>query len=77
VYLGVEMKKQEFINKWGYQAGTGYGSALFDCREQLRMDLDSVISEIENTPKVCSRKPFYYCYESDEICNSKPCGKWK
>ena len=37
------MTRQEFADKWGYQTGVGYGSAQFDCREQLLKQLDELI----------------------------------
>lgn len=37
------MNKQEFLEKWGYQSGIGYGHTLFDCKNQLEKDLDDLL----------------------------------
>lgn len=37
------MNKKEFLEKWGYQPATGYGSALFDCRNRLEEDLNELL----------------------------------
>lgn len=37
------MNKKEFLEKWGYQSGIGYGRALFDCKNQLEKDLDDLL----------------------------------
>ncbi len=37
------MNKQEFLEKWGYQIGNGYGQALFDCKQQLEKDIDELL----------------------------------
>jgi len=47
------MTKEEFANKWGYQPAKGFGSALFDCREQLLADLNEVIKHlVKNNDKI-------------------------
>ena len=38
--------KAEFIKKWRLQPADGYGSARFDCSENLKRDLDDLISAV-------------------------------
>ena len=44
------MTKEEFINKWRLQSAKGYGSALFDCSELLKQDLELVIKNLNSDP---------------------------
>lgn len=38
------MTRNEFAEKWGYQAAVGFGGAEFDFRTQLLNDLDKLIA---------------------------------
>ena len=69
------MTEQDFANRWGFQPAKGYGSALFDCRENLLKDLDAVIAdEVKNLalPHVSGS----LLLRSDEICLLEKYSLW-
>jgi len=47
------MTREEFAEIWGYKTAIGYGSAMFDCRENILNDLDKLIgNEVNNIKEV-------------------------